>query len=179
MRDLSSERISEKRKLVNRRRAQGAELVDGGVSFRVWAPGRRRVDVVLDEGAVVEAMTAVEDGHWAVTLPGIGAGTRYQYRLDGGEASFPDPAGCFMPEGPHGPSEVVDPDQFRWTDSLWTGLPLHGQVIYELHIATLSFQTPGRASASSLFFRRYPLQIVHPADPLGTHAFVVEQASSL
>ena len=49
-----------------------------------------------------------------------GHGARYRFRLDGGDA-FPDPASRFQPEGPHGPSQVVDPTRFRWTDAAWQG----------------------------------------------------------
>jgi maltooligosyltrehalose trehalohydrolase len=136
MRDAPPEKREKSDK--QRRRAQGAELVDGGVSFRLWAPERRQVELVLADDTTPRPMKAMEEGHWELTIPGIGAGTRYRYRLDGAGPDLPDPVSCFMPEGPHGPSEVVDPKRFRWTDSLWTGLPLHGQVIYELHIGTFS-----------------------------------------
>jgi maltooligosyltrehalose trehalohydrolase len=68
-------------------------------------------------------------------VPGIGAGVRYRYRLDGGHA-FPDPSSRFQPEGVHGPSEVVDPAAFSWTDQEWPGLTMDGLVIYELHVGT-------------------------------------------
>ena len=62
-------------------------------------------------------------------------GTRF--RLDGG-APYPDPASRFQPEGPHGPSEVIDPSDFAWTDVEWRGVPREGQVIYEMHIGTFT-----------------------------------------
>src|SRR3712207_7863668 len=36
--------------------------------------------------------------------------------------AFPDPASRFQPEGPHGPSQVVDPSTFQWTDCGWRGI---------------------------------------------------------
>jgi maltooligosyltrehalose trehalohydrolase len=65
----------------------------------------------------------------------IGAGARYRYRLDGGDAC-PDPASRFQPDGVHGSSEVVDPAAFAWTDQNWPGLTMNGLVIYELHVGT-------------------------------------------
>ena len=44
----------------------------------------------------------------------------------------------FQPDGPHGPSQVVDPGSFAWTDSAWKGIKLRGQVIYEMHIGTFT-----------------------------------------
>ena len=53
-------------------------------------------------------------------------GTRYRFRLDGGDHLYPDPASRFQPDGPHGPSEVIDPPTFRWTDADWRGAALTG-----------------------------------------------------
>jgi maltooligosyltrehalose trehalohydrolase len=67
-----------------------------------------------------------------------GVGSLYRFRLDGSSQLFPDPASRFQPDGPHGPSQVVDSNSFRWTDSAWRGVALPGQVIYELHIGTFT-----------------------------------------
>ena len=61
----------------------------------------------------------------------------YRYRLDGKD-SFPDPCSRFQPEGPHGPSLIVDPAAYQWRDQHWHGVRMHGQVIYELHIGTFT-----------------------------------------
>ncbi len=64
-------------------------------------------------------------------------GTRYTFRLDGGDA-FPDPASRFQPEGPHGASQVIDPARFAWSDHGWNGKSIRGQVIYEMHPGTFT-----------------------------------------
>jgi maltooligosyltrehalose trehalohydrolase len=64
-------------------------------------------------------------------------GTLYRFRLDGGDA-FPDPASRFQPSGPHGPSEVIEPSAFPWSDGAWTGLRRNGLVVYEMHIGTFT-----------------------------------------
>ena len=66
------------------------------------------------------------------------AGALYQYRLDGGDLLVADLASRFQPRGPHGPSEVIDPSRFEWTDGDWKGVPQAGQVFYELHIGTFT-----------------------------------------
>src|SRR5262249_9814318 len=105
-------------------------------SFRVWAPKRRRVDVVFDGANGVE-LQSEPGGYFSGIARDAGPGTRYQFRLDGGK-SFPDPGSRFQPDGPHGPSQIVDPQTFRWTDAGWKGVGRHGQVIYELHTGTFT-----------------------------------------
>ncbi len=61
--------------------------------------------------------------------------TRYLYLLDGSR-ELPDPASRFQPEGVHGPSQLVDPSTFEWTDTGWTGIPLERSIFYELHVGT-------------------------------------------
>jgi maltooligosyltrehalose trehalohydrolase len=114
----------------------GAEIVAGGVHFRVWAPRRRKVEVVIEGGSAVE-LTRESCGHFSGLVKDVRAGSLYRFRLDGGTA-FPDPASRFQPEGPHGPSQVVDPTRFHWTDAAWRGAELLGQVISEIHIGTFT-----------------------------------------
>ncbi|MGA9522918.1 MAG: malto-oligosyltrehalose trehalohydrolase [Myxococcaceae bacterium] len=111
---------------------------DGTTTFRVWAPDRRRVEVIVEyAGEQVGATLHSEaDGHFSgqVQAP---PGARYRYRLDGGDA-FPDPCSRFQPEGPHGPSEVIDFRAFDWTETNWTGVSMRDAVFYELHVGTFT-----------------------------------------
>ena len=115
----------------------GANVVEGGVEFRVWAPGSLAADVVVygPDAEVVHLLAPEADGCFGGTVEGIGTGARYRYRLDGGEA-YPDPASRSQPDGVHEPSAVVDPRAFRWTDGDWRGVPPDELVIYELHVGT-------------------------------------------
>jgi maltooligosyltrehalose trehalohydrolase len=127
----------------------GAELApEGGVHFRVWAPRRSRVEVVV-AGAGAHALAADSHGYFSGTVADAGVGTRYRFRLDGGGA-YADPASRFQPEGPHGPSEVVDSASFAWTDERWRGPSLAGAVLYEMHVGTFTTEGTWRAAAGEL-----------------------------
>jgi maltooligosyltrehalose trehalohydrolase len=132
-----------------RRLPVGAEVQpSGGVHFRVWAPRRRRVEVVLADGAAAE-LSAEGNGYFSAFVAGAGEGSLYRYRLDG-EGLFPDPASRFQPDGPHGPSQVIDPGKFAWSDGGWPGVGLEGQVIYELHVGTFTPEGTFEAAARQL-----------------------------
>jgi maltooligosyltrehalose trehalohydrolase len=121
-----------------RRLPVGAEAQPGGgVHFRVWAPGHHRLEVALEGASELSALADEENGYWSGHVAQTRAGQRYRYRVDG-EGTFPDPASRFQPDGPHGPSEVIDPSSFAWTDHGWEGLRLPGQVMYELHLGTFT-----------------------------------------
>ena len=133
-----------------RRLPVGAETdPDRGTHFRVWAPIRKAVEVVIDRGPAVE-LRPEPDGYFSALVEGIGDGARYRLRLDGGADLYPDPASRFQPEGPHGPSQVVDPAAFRWTDGNWPGVPDTGQVLYELHVGTFTPEATWAAAAERL-----------------------------
>src|SRR4051794_750717 len=112
-----------------RRYAIGAELTDEGVHFRVWAPEHRALSVVIEGGAEVE-LERDEDGYFS-RLVDAKAGARYRFKI--GDQLFPDPASRFQPEGPHGPSQVIDP-AFAWSE--WHGV--EPRCFYEMHIGTFT-----------------------------------------
>src|SRR5712664_3245062 len=114
----------------------GAVVRDDGVVFRACAPRCRTLDVVI-EGRRPLAMSRQDDGLFETVVAGLPPGTRYQYRLDG-ERYRPDPASRFQPEGVHGPSMVVNPPSFPWTDQAFTGHAAADLVIYELHVGTFT-----------------------------------------
>jgi maltooligosyltrehalose trehalohydrolase len=94
--------------------------------------------VVFESGAEPATSFAPEpQGYFSGWVREARPGSRYRFRLDGGEA-LPDPASRLQPEGPHGPSEIVRHDVFPWTDHDWRGLQPRGQVLYELHVGTFT-----------------------------------------
>jgi len=129
------------------RLAMGANVAPGGVSFRVWAPEARSVDVQLEHVEV--GMRRDDRGVWSAFVDGAAAGARYRYRIDGG-GSFPDPYARWQPEGPHGPSAVVDPSAYAWHDAAWKGLSPAGLVIYECHVGTYTRDGTFAALAADL-----------------------------
>ncbi|HVF41951.1 MAG TPA: malto-oligosyltrehalose trehalohydrolase [Pyrinomonadaceae bacterium] len=135
-----------------RRLPVGAEaLPEGGVHFRVWAPRRARVEVVLEggEGSAFE-LEREGGGYFSALVGRAGEGALYRFWLDGGGQLYPDPASRFQPEGPHGPSRVVSPTSFRWADGAWKGASLKGQVVYELHVGAFTPEGTFAAAAREL-----------------------------
>jgi len=121
---------------------RGANVTDEGVCFRVWAPRARGVEVLLSGDARTLRLEARDGGVFEGTFEGIGAGADYRYRLapgDGaGEALRADPVSRHQPGGVAGPSRVVDPGPFPWTDDEWAGVGRPDLVIYELHVGLFS-----------------------------------------
>jgi maltooligosyltrehalose trehalohydrolase len=123
-----------------RRLPIGAEpLSNGGVHFRVWAPRCREV-VVEIEGLDPAALHPEPDGYFSLWSQPARVGMRYRFRFDQSDMALPDPASRFQPEGPHGPSEIVDPGDFGWTDGAWRGISREHLVIYEMHVGTFTSQ---------------------------------------
>ena len=119
---------------------RGARLLDDGrTRFSVWAPSATTVSVVTGEGpgAGEHELDAHGGGVFEGAVSDAGPGTHYRYRLNGGE-TYPDPVSRWQPLGVHGPSCVVDPTAFPWTDGGWTGREMADLVIYELHVGTFS-----------------------------------------
>ncbi|MGZ5091592.1 MAG: malto-oligosyltrehalose trehalohydrolase [Burkholderiales bacterium] len=131
----------------------GAEISGrDAVSFRVWAPERTRVAVVIEpnDRTADFQLVAEGDGYFSGTRPHTRAGMLYRLKLDGAEELYPDPASRFQPQGHDGPSEIVDPDSYPWTDATWKGPGRQGQVIYEMHIGTFTREGTWRAAAAAL-----------------------------
>jgi maltooligosyltrehalose trehalohydrolase len=78
-----------------------------------------------------------EGGYYQHAEAVVPAGRRYAYRLDDGPER-PDPCSLWQPEGVHGPSAVVLPERFSWTDRDWKGVRREDLVFYELHVGTFS-----------------------------------------
>lgn len=114
----------------------GAQVhADGTVSFRLWAPAAPAVAVCID-GQTPLAMTAEEDGWYAVRTDRAQPGSLYTYQIDGQQV--PDPYSRYNPGGVHGPSQVWDAQRFDWQDGGWSGRPWQETVLYELHVGTFT-----------------------------------------
>lgn len=124
-----------------RRYPIGVEVIHstGGprrVQARVWAPDRSTVELVIEGGGSSFCLEPDGKGYYAGFVE-ADPGDRYRFRLDG-DGMYPDPASRYQPDGPHGPSAIVDPAAYQWADGAWPGVQIPGQVIYELHIGTFT-----------------------------------------
>lgn len=117
-------------------------VVAGATTPTVWAPQVGDLTVQIDGRAV--PATRRDDGWWESAEPAP-VGARYGFVVDGGPV-VADPRALSLPDGPHGLAQVVDLDDFQWTDDDWEGVELAGTTIYELHIGT--FTTEGTLSAA-------------------------------
>ncbi|MDU6831558.1 MAG: alpha-amylase family glycosyl hydrolase, partial [Bradyrhizobium sp.] len=125
----------------------GPRLSEHGTSFRLWAPAARRVDLVLDDGR--REMQRRDGGWYALDAPGIGAGTRYKFRIDD-ELDVPDPGSDFQPEDVSGPSEVIDHCAYVWRAKDWRGRPWQDAVFLESHVGTFTEEGTYRAMIDKL-----------------------------
>jgi len=124
----------------------GPLLSADGVTFRLWAPAAKSVDLV--SGSKARPMTRAENGWCRLVVPGAAARTRYLFRIDG-EIDVPDPASQFQPDDVHGPSEVID-HHYRWTADEWYGRPWETSVFLELHVGTFTPEGTYRAAIDKL-----------------------------
>jgi maltooligosyltrehalose trehalohydrolase len=115
----------------------GALPGPGGVRFRALAAASRTLHVEILSGAAagIYRLDPSGDGLQEQLVEGASVGDTYSYLIDG--ARRPDPASRFQPEGVHGPSQIVDPDAFRWRHDAWQFSP-GNLVIYELHVGTFT-----------------------------------------
>lgn len=129
----------------------GAAYQAGGkCTFGLWAPHRRSMELhILSPEEKLVPMQKDRKGFWHTEAKNIAPDTFYMYRLDG-ELERPDPASNFQPEGPHGPSSVIDHAAFKWSDHKWVGVKLEDMIIYELHIGTFTPQGTFEAAIGHL-----------------------------
>src|SRR5688500_17131420 len=83
--------------------AFGAVLLpDGGVRFRLWAPSRQTVTLVLEDRGLMIPMAAQPGGWHEAVSREARAGTRYRFALSDG-TRVADPASRYQPDDVSGP----------------------------------------------------------------------------
>jgi maltooligosyltrehalose trehalohydrolase len=147
-RDLSGTRSDD---VIEQPRWGALPMPGGGTRFRLWAPQAERVMVQIEGEDSPEPLSRTEGGWHELTTRRAGVGSRYQYVLADG-TRVPDPASRFQPQDVQGPSEVIDPRRFRWSDESWRGRPWHEAVVYELHVGAFTPAGTFRAAQEKLAY---------------------------
>lgn len=133
----------------------GAELqADGKVRFRLWAPAVKEVALCVEADRPISlSMKSSQDGWFEIITDQAAVGSKYSFQITGGN-KVPDPASRFQPADVQGPSKVINPAAFDWTDSEWRGRPWEEAVIYELHVGTFAPEGTFRALQAKLDYLR-------------------------
>lgn len=124
----------------------GARLTGEGALFRLWAPSADTVRLWTSQGE--HAMERDAQGWHSAKVADAASGMLYRFRI--GDLMVPDPASRFQPDDIDGPSMLVDPAAYRWSDGAWRGRPWEEAVIYELHVGTFTAEGTYRAALRRL-----------------------------
>ncbi|MDQ2779539.1 MAG: alpha-amylase family glycosyl hydrolase, partial [Pseudomonadota bacterium] len=120
----------------------GANRIDGGTRFRLWAPGVEQIELAVEPAGAERrfvAMARDDAGWWQVDTDQVAVGGAYGFRVGGGLV-VPDPAARAQVCGVHGLSKLVDPTAYGWRTPEWKGRPWQETVFYELHTGTFTPQ---------------------------------------
>jgi maltooligosyltrehalose trehalohydrolase len=131
----------------------GARIEDDFCEFRVWAPFAKRITLRLMRQGTIRDWEMRQEGEHFVLQVSARAGDTYFCIVDENKP-VPDPVSRFLPEGVHGPTQIVDPAAFAWTDRGWRGLRLEDCMIYELHMGTFTPQGTCDAAIEKLPYLR-------------------------
>ena len=122
-------------------------LSDGGVEFRVWAPEAGCLSVQLSQKP---ALAMAQDGEdFQLIVPEARPGDTYSFSFNDGRLR-PDPVSRSQPQGVHGPSQIIDPGAFVWSDQDWKGIALSDYILYELHVGTFTPEGTFESAISKL-----------------------------
>ncbi|HEV2805287.1 MAG TPA: alpha amylase C-terminal domain-containing protein [Chthoniobacterales bacterium] len=130
----------------------GANLTNGGATFRVWAPNAHRVHVCV-KGAVADdtnLLTRDERGHWRGFLPGVQDRDRYKFFVvgDSGPKSKRDPYARELAT-PFPSDCVIRKTDFPWHETEYVTPRFQDFVIYQLHVGV--FFTPNLPARGGTF----------------------------
>jgi maltooligosyltrehalose trehalohydrolase len=119
----------------------------GRSAFRVFAPGKQAVAIVLTESGKTLQLSGDAAGFWSGSFEPLPAGTLYLVEADG--RRLPDPASRSQPRGVHGPSQLIDIQPPKAPPG-WRGVAIEDAVIYELHVGTFTPEGTLAAAAGKL-----------------------------
>ena len=125
----------------------GAHVDGAGTDFAVWAPNARDVQVAGDfsdwDGSA-HPLQPVGGGVWHGRVEGVGAGTRYKFKVHGADGVWRDKADpmAFGTEVPPATASVVTEPGHTWRDEEWiarrdaTDWLSAPMSIYEVHLGS-------------------------------------------
>ena len=140
----------------------GAQVVDAGTSFRVWAPNALEVQVAGQwagwDGSRHPMIRVADSGVWHAYVDGAGVGHQYKFRVRGADGEWTDRADPMAQyaEKPPSSASVVWKSAHVWGDDDWisdrrTRQPAaEAMSIYEVHLASWR-RHPGRESGDDLY----------------------------
>ena len=126
----------------------GATLVEGGATFRVWAPGARSVHVAF--GGIKDYAPAPHDAlaenpdthHWTGFFPGVVEGTKYRFWVvgEGGAGAKRDPWARELEFGDfHDTDGIIRRrDSYPWHDERFVPPRFNNLIVYQLHVGVFS-----------------------------------------
>jgi 1,4-alpha-glucan branching enzyme len=122
----------------------GANLVGGGATFRVWAPGAKHVYVALNRVADYQPdpnddlVKDPSSGHWTGFFPGVVDGTHYRYFIvgDGGSGFKRDPWARELElyGYPNCDCLVRNTETYPWHDEGFHAPAFNDLIVYQLHV---------------------------------------------
>lgn len=121
----------------------GAVPYDGGVTFRVWSPFARSIDVELIRGDnrsrhALEREPVAPD-YWSNDVDGAGINDQYRFELTGhhGQSlSRIDPYARAVTNSVG--NGVIAPTEFQWSETSFVCPDRRDLVIYEIHVGTFA-----------------------------------------
>ncbi len=134
----------------------GAQILEGGVRFAVWAPNATFVSVIGDFNSWDRAshpMLPSDAGIWQLFIPKLGQGTHYKYCVraaSGVEQEKSDPYAFFAEVPPRTASIVWSLNNYVWADARWMqeraakNLLRSPVSVYEVHLESW-MRGPGNA----------------------------------
>ena len=143
---------------IDSRTPMGATLLNGGASFRVWAPRALQVYVNgLFGGTRLEGMSSDlllardANGYWTGFLSGAGDGDVYRFLVigEGSPGLKRDPYAREMADdAPHPNCSCVlrSASQYPWHDSAFVTPDYSNMIVYQLHVGTYAPPASGLCS---------------------------------
>ncbi len=179
------------------RKGMGSIPYPGGVTFRVWAPNARLVEVYgsWSDASIPLApeKAAGQEGIWSADIPGASINDGYIYLIHtpGGVLKRCDPYARRIDQ--KSATSLITTGAYHWDDATYQTPPWDRMVIYEMHIGTFNDLPGGPVGRLEGVMEKIPylknlgintIEIMPPCEFRGSyswgynpgHLFAVEEA---